>query len=144
MLYLKILGLNNNINNGDWLSKNDLYVKIHYGIQTRRTTVLWDNNNPIWNESFLFNISSEQEITFEICDEDKYSKSEILKKYKINTDLGEIKKIKTDFLDIEMGMINYKEKAEIINLRFKNLDQQKIIEKQGEIINQIKTLCYNI
>ena len=144
MLYLKILGLNNNMNNGDWLSKNDLYVKIYYGTQTRRTTVLWDNNKPIWNESFLFNVSIKEQITFEICDEDKYSKSEILKKYKINVGLGRIEKIKTDFLDIEMGMINYKEKAEIMNLRFKNIDQQKRIERQSEAINQIKTLCYNI
>jgi len=144
MLYLKIIGLNNNLNNGDWMSKNDLYVKIHYGTQTRRTTVLWDNNRPIWNESFLFNVSSKEEIIFEICDEDKYSKSEILKKYKIKVGLGRIDKIKTDFLDIEMGMINYKEKAEIMNLRFKNIDQKKRIESQGEIINQIKTLCYNI
>lgn len=144
MLYLKILDLNNNINNGDWMSKNDLYVKIHYGNESRRTMVLWNNNNPKWNESFVFDINKEKEITFEICDEDVYSKSEILKKYKSKVNLGKIKKIKTDFLNIEMGMVNYKEKSELMELRVKNIHQKNTIKKQNEIISQIKTLCYNI
>ena len=144
MLYLKILDLNNNINNGDWMSKNDLYVKIHYGNESRRTMVLWNNNNPKWNESFVFDINKEKEITFEICDEDVYSKSEILKKYKSKVNLGKIKKIKTDFLNIEMGMVNYKEKSELMELRVKNIHQNNTIKKQNEIISQIKTLCYNI
>ena len=144
MLYLKILDLNNNINNGDWMSKNDLYVKIQYGNQTRRTMVLWNNNNPKWNESFVFDINKEEEIIFEICDEDVYSKSEILKKYKSKVNLGKIKKIKTDFLNIEMGMVNYKEKSELMELRVKNIHQNNTIKKQNEIISQIKTLCYNI
>jgi len=144
MLYLKILDLNNNINNGDWMSKNDLYVKIHYGNESRRTMVLWNNNNPKWNESFVFDINKEKEITFEICDEDVYSKSEILKKYKSKVNLGKIKKIKTDFLNIEMGMVNYKEKSELMELRVKNIHQKNTMKKQNEIISQIKTLCYNI
>ena len=62
------------------------------------------------------------------------------KKYK----LGKIKKIKTDFLNIEMGMVNYKEKSELMELRVKNIHQNNTIKKQNEIISQIKTLCYNI
>ena len=144
MLYLKILDLNNNINNGDWMSKNDLYVKIQYGNQTRRTMVLWNNNNPKWNESFVFDINKEEEIIFEICDEDVYSKSEILKKYKMKVNLGKVKKIKTDFLNIEMGIMNYEEKRELMELRVKNIHQKNTIKKQNKIISQIKTLCYNI
>jgi len=144
MLYLKILDLNNNINNGDWMSKNDLYVKIQYGNQSRRTMVLWNNNNPKWDESFVFDINKEEEIIFEICDEDVYSKSEILKKYKMKVNLGKVKKIKTDFLNIEMGIMNYEEKRELMELRVKNIHQKNTIKKQNKIIGQIKTLCYNI
>ena len=144
MLYLKILDLNNNINNGDWMSKNDLYVKIQYGNQSRRTMVLWNNNNPKWDESFVFDINKEEEIIFEICDEDVYSKSEILKKYKMKVNLGKVKKIKTDFLNIEMGIMNYEEKRELMELRVKNIHQKNTIKKQNKIISQIKTLCYNI
>ena len=144
MLYLKILDLNNNINNGDWMSKNDLYVKIQYGNQSRRTMVLWNNNNPKWDESFVFDINKEEEIIFEICDEDVYSKSEILKKYKMKVNLGKVKKIKTNFLNIEMGIMNYEEKRELMELRVKNIHQKNTIKKQNKIISQIKTLCYNI
>ena len=144
MLYLKILDLNNNINNGDWMSKNDLYVKIQYGNQSRRTMVLWNNNNPKWDESFVFDINKEEEIIFEICDEDVYSKSEILKKYKMKVNLGKVRKIKTDFLNIEMGIMNYEEKRELMELRVKNIHQKNTIKKQNKIISQIKTLCYNI
>lgn len=151
MIYLKILGLNNNINNGDWMSKNDLYVKIYYGNQIRRTNVLWDNNNPIWNESFLLDSSLEKYIKFEICDEDVYSPDEILKTFVVNVNLGEIKYIRTDYLNIELGDIYYTKTSEITQLKNKNQQLFKKIKNLKEenkiqkiVIDQIKTLCYNI
>ena len=151
MIYLKILGLNNNINNGDWLSKNDLYVKIYYGNQIRRTNVLWDNNIPIWNECFLLDNSISKHIKFEICDEDVYSPDEILETFVIDVNLGEIKHIRTDYLNIELGDIHYKKISEITELKNKNKKLFKKIKNLREenktqkiIIDQIKTLCYNI
>ena len=52
MLYFKIKQLSKKVSNTDWFGKNDLFVVIKYGEQVRRTSTLWNNNEPIWNEAF--------------------------------------------------------------------------------------------
>ena len=53
MFYFKVNHLNKSTKFRDWLSSNDLFVLVKYGNQVRRTTVKWNNNNPVWNEVFL-------------------------------------------------------------------------------------------
>ena len=52
MYYIKVQSMVK-LKSLDWFSKNDLFVLIKYGKQIRRTTVLWDNNDPKWNEEFI-------------------------------------------------------------------------------------------
>ena len=103
MFYFKVNHLNKSTKFRDWLSSNDLFVLIKYSNQTRRTTVKWNNNNPTWNESFIFNESDEKTIVLSIYDEDAYSKSDKVQEYAVNIKNGEIKKYKTKYLEIEMG-----------------------------------------
>jgi hypothetical protein len=103
MFYFKVNHLNKSTKFRDWLSSNDLFVLIKYGNQTRRTTVKWNNNNPTWNEGFLFDESDENTIVLAIYDEDAYSKSDKVQEYAVNIKNGEIKKYKTKYLEIEMG-----------------------------------------
>jgi hypothetical protein len=103
MFYFKVNHLNKSTKFRDWLSSNDLFVLIKYSNQTRRTTVKWNNNNPTWNEGFLFDESDEKTIVLAIYDEDAYSKSEKVQEYAVNIKNGEIKKYKTKYLEIEMG-----------------------------------------
>eukprot|EP00475_Leptophrys_vorax_P027335 TRINITY_DN38990_c0_g1_i1.p1 TRINITY_DN38990_c0_g1~~TRINITY_DN38990_c0_g1_i1.p1 ORF type:complete len:335 (-),score=85.72 TRINITY_DN38990_c0_g1_i1:14-1018(-) len=57
--------------NTDRLSKSDPYVIVSTGGITNRTNVIDNNLNPVWNERFIFNLDSPQEIHFEIYDKDK-------------------------------------------------------------------------
>ena len=116
MLYFKIKQLSKKVSNTDWFGKNDLFVVIKYGEQVRRTTTLWNNNEPIWNEAFLFDICDSELITLTIYDEDSWSKSEELKSYKIPVKLQQIKKYETEFLTIEMGNIHYELGSKVAKL----------------------------
>ena len=95
MFYFKVNHLNKSTKFRDWLSSNDLFVLVKYGTQVRRTTVKWNNNNPAWNESFVFEDCDEKTITLSIYDEDAYSKSDKVQEYAVNIKKGEIKKYKT-------------------------------------------------
>jgi Ca2+-dependent lipid-binding protein len=103
MFYFKVNHLNKSTKFRDWLSSNDLFVLLKYNKEVRRTTVKWNNNNPTWNESFIFNESDEKTIVLSIYDEDAYSKSDKVQEYAVNIKNGEIKKYKTKYLEIEMG-----------------------------------------
>ena len=107
MLFVKIKNINKNayINNKDWFSKNDLYVKIKFGDQIRRTRVLWDNNSPAWNEIFLFEESVIDQIKFELYDADKWSPDELVDttEFFINRCEMNIKSVTVGFLNIEIG-----------------------------------------
>ena len=63
MLYVKILNLITKIENNDILSKNSLYVNIHYNGVKKSTTIKYNNDElPVWNEEFIFPIN----VIFEI------------------------------------------------------------------------------
>ena len=135
---ISILKLITNIKNCDWLTKNDLYVEIELGEEKRRTMVKWNNNEPVWNESFLFNIDVKKHLSFylTIKDEDKYSKSEkiITEQVKINN--GSILTIDTDFLSISHGIMHYEE-----NKKYKILEQDNktIVKYNNNLIDDLNT-----
>ena len=67
MFYVKILNLNKKIDNNDFLSKNDLYVNIHYGGIKKSTSIKNNTELPIWNEDFIFPINFDiKDLTIEI------------------------------------------------------------------------------
>ena len=140
MLYFKIKQLNKKWSNTDWFGKNDLFVVIKYGEQVRRTSTLWNNNEPVWNEAFLFDVCDSELITLTIYDEDSWSKSEELKSYKIPAKLQQIKKYETEFLTIEMGNIHYELGTKVAKLE----NQLQTMESEvTEHFNGLKDILKN-
>lgn len=140
MLYFKIKQLNKKWSNTDWSGKNDLFVVIKYGEQIRRTSTLWNNNEPVWNEAFLFDVCDSELITLTIYDEDSWSKSEELKSYKIPAKLQQIKKYETEFLTIEMGNIHYELGTKVAKLE----NQLQTMESEvTEHFNGLKDILKN-
>lgn len=143
MFYFKVNHLNKSTKFRDWLSSNDLFVLLKYNNEVRRTTVKWNNNNPTWNESFLFDESDEKTIVLSIYDEDAYSKSDKVQEYAVNIKNGEIKKYKTKYLEIEMGTMvpqsNLLESEKKIKEYEKSLNDMKSrIEKMQQNGNNAK------
>lgn len=143
MFYFKVNHLNKSTKFRDWLSSNDLFVLLKYNNEVRRTTVKWNNNNPTWNESFLFDESDEKTIVLSIYDEDAYSKSDKVQEYAVNIKNGEIKKYKTKYLEIEMGTMvpqsNLLESDKKIKEYEKSLNDMKSkIEKMQQNGNNAK------
>ncbi|KAM6949660.1 perforin-1-like [Aplochiton taeniatus] len=59
---------------GDTLSKTDGFVKIQIDEMKRQTKVIYNNDNPRWDESMYFGtvkVSLSSELKMEVCDEDK-------------------------------------------------------------------------
>ncbi|PNW76447.1 hypothetical protein CHLRE_11g467594v5 [Chlamydomonas reinhardtii] len=59
------------LKDGDWFGKQDPYCIIRIGGQTFRTRTAVDGGrNPVWNETFRFNVINENNVDVEIKDED--------------------------------------------------------------------------
>ncbi|KAG2439068.1 hypothetical protein HYH02_006595 [Chlamydomonas schloesseri] len=59
------------LKDADWFGKQDPYCIIRVGGQTFRTRTAVDGGrNPVWNETFRFNIINENSVDVEIKDED--------------------------------------------------------------------------
>ncbi|KAG2439059.1 hypothetical protein HYH02_006586 [Chlamydomonas schloesseri] len=59
------------LKDSDWFGKQDPYCIIRVGGQTFRTRTAVDGGrNPVWNETFRFNIINENSVDVEIKDED--------------------------------------------------------------------------
>lgn len=144
MLFVKIISLDNATQKSDWFSKNDIYVKINYGEQSRRTTTKWDENNPQWNESFLFDKNEKiNTLTLELYDSDKWSSDEVLEKYsyKINYKNTQTKKIKIGKLLIELGDLfaSHNDKIKTLSKRCKKYEKNcQLLNKVKELINTTK------
>ena len=138
MLFVKIIRLDSSVKKSDWFSKNDIFIKIKYGNDHRRTTVKWDSDNPKWNESFLFEniLYNEKYIEFEICDCDKWSQDEVLERYKYKIDYNneKIRKIKIGKIFINIGDIFYNHKKEIEKMK----NSSKNCEKYKELLDKFK------
>ena len=126
MLRIKVNNVIKDIKSSDWFSKNDLFVIVKYNNLLYRTTTRWNNNKPEWNETFLFDYDENiNEIEVKLCDDDKWSKDEILLTEKIH--------IKEDYCNLQVGMIDMEyEKVEVIGLK---IFQQ--MQKQLQNMNQI-------
>jgi len=141
MLYFKIHHLVDIENKfSSYFSQNDLYVKITYGNQIRNTTVIWNNNKPIWNEMFLFNYETPNtEIKLELYDADKYSKSELIHTASFHPKL--YKKLQ-DF-DISIFKLSYGDifyDTQFLQKKINLLDSRnKILENKIKQINNILT-----
>lgn len=134
MLYLKIKYLNKTQENADIFSKNDMFVEIIYGNKIRRTMTLWNNNNPVWNEIFLFTKTDDEVITLVVKDDDVWGKDEELLRIEIPIYYQKIKSITQEGLSFDIGNVFYK--ARVIN--YKN--KKKIDEQNDEIVELQDTI----
>lgn len=134
MIYLKIKHLSKTKENADIFSKNDMFVEVIYGNKIRRTMTLWNNNEPIWNEIFLFTKTEFDVITLVVKDDDVWSKDEELLRIEIPLHYQKIKSVTQEGLSIDIGNVFYK--ARVIN--YKN--KRKIDEQNDEIVELQDTL----
>ena len=134
MIFFKIKALTFDLENGNWFANNDLYINIKYGNQKRRTMIKWNQTKAIWNESFLFDKTDEENITLTIMNGDALHTSEVLNRSTINGHYGKIKSFKTKFLEFDMGDIFYDIKLEkIVDLNIiKRQKEELTIMKQEE------------
>ncbi|XP_053550129.1 perforin-1-like [Bombina bombina] len=66
---------------GDYITSTDAYIKVSFGNEKRRTSTIWNNNNPIWNIRFdmgFVDLSSVFKLKVEIWDEDNKYDDDLL------------------------------------------------------------------
>tara|TARA_B100000513_G_scaffold170432_1_gene86294 strand:+ start:324 stop:773 length:450 start_codon:yes stop_codon:yes gene_type:complete len=142
MLLIEILKLNDKVDNKDWFSKNDLYIKIIYGTQIRRTNIVWDKSNPVWNEGFVFNHNATEHIIFELYDGDKWSPDELIlkEKYELKNSHMDVKEVDVGILKIKIGDVYFKsrekyntmlKKKTIADIKLKRI--QEILQLNDEL-----------
>lgn len=120
MLYLKIKKLSDSLDTKQWNGANDFRILIDYGTQKRNTTILWDDNNPVWNESFLFDLDKKvDEMIVKLAEEDKYGKTKILMESNISVHDGKIKLNENELIKYEIGNIFFKNNIQIMKLKHK-------------------------
>lgn len=121
MLYIKILKLNKSVADKDTFSQNDMFIELHYGSQSRRTTIKWDQSNPEWAESFVFPIKTNQDtINLQLFDADNWTECEMIGQEEIVVNLDSITTIKTTLFVIEMGNIFHDIEDHIQTIENKN------------------------
>jgi Ca2+-dependent lipid-binding protein len=137
MLYLKIKKLSDSLDTKQWNGANDFRVLINYGAQKRNTTVLWDDNNPVWNESFLFDLDKKvDEIIVKLAEEDKYGKTKILMESNISVHDGKIKSNENELIKYEIGNIFFKNNIQIMKLKHKLENLNIKIDNINLILNE--------
>ena len=124
MFFLKIKSLKDSAGKG-WFDKNDLYVKVTYNDEVRRTTTKWDTSEPEWNESFLFKYMNQNDLKLELIDENVLLSREVLTTIVVPIYIGPIKEFVFENICIEMG-----------NLFSENDKKRKELEKYCELLNK--------
>lgn len=124
MFFFKIKYLKDSAGEG-WFNKNDLYVKVTYNNEVRRTTTKWDTAEPVWNESFLFKYINQTDLKLELIDENVLLSREVLKTITVPIYIGPIKEFVFENICIEMG-----------NLFSENDKKRKEVEKYCEVLNK--------
>lgn len=137
MLYLKIKKLSDFLDTKQWNGANDFRILIEYGTQKRNTTILWDNYNPVWNESFLFDLNkNEDKIIIKLAEEDKYGKTKILMETTIIAHDGKIKSNENELVKYEIGNIFFKNNIQIMKLKHKLENLNIKIDNINLILNE--------
>lgn len=137
MFILKVGKLIKDVGSHDWLRKNDLFLVIELGDQKRRTSTIWNNNEPVWDEVFLFE-KEHPEIKFSLYDEDKFGKNEL-----IMTSKRIIKKDKNDEVNNKYKdskvcnvKVQYKFIKDNYDIEIKDLNEQ--IDEAESIMTEIR------
>jgi hypothetical protein len=131
MYYIKIIDFYNTFESYNLHDKKDLFILIKFNNQFRRTISLWDNYNPYWNETHLFNIDN---ITDTIVTLELYETNlNILLSETFVVNLENIKNSQTTYFNIEHGSLYYKYTNELnIQKSIQNMNEKLIKQLQNE------------
>ena len=143
MFYIKINDLLTEVDNNDFFSKNDLYVSLRYNNIIKNSTIKFNNNKPIWNETFLFNVNSEMnDFTMELRDKNTVDSDRLIFAIIIDVNYGEIRNEVAENISFDYGNIFYYKDCKIHDLKlnieeFKkdNLELQEKILKIKNIVS---------
>ena len=140
MLFIKIIDLHN-IAKQDFFIKNNFYVKIVYNNMFRVTTTKRNNDGPIWNESFVFDINSFVK-TLDIIIMKKNSLNDtVFKKITVNVNYNKEQIYRTELVNFSMGDIHYDLKKQLKTLTYDFTNIKKIINDRDK---QLITLAKNL
>jgi len=118
MLYIKINDLLTEVENNDFFSKNDLYVSLRYNNIVKNTTIKFNNNKPVWNETFLFNINPEiKDFILELRDKNTIDSDRLLFTIIIDVNYNEIKTEFEEYISFDYGNIFYNKNLIINELK---------------------------
>ena len=136
MFYIKINDLLTEVENNDFLSKNDLYVSLRYNNIIKNSTIKFNNNKPIWNETFLFNVNHEiKDFTMELRDKNTVDSDRLIFAIIIDVNYGEIRNEVAENISFDYGNIFYYKDCKIGDLKL-NIEELKKdnLELQGKIL----------
>lgn len=137
MLYIKIKKLSPHLEKNQWNGKNDFRIVAKYGEQQRTTNIIWNNNNPTWNETFLFDFNkNENKIIIQLIDEDVYGKPEILIESQNDIYYKKIKSFDNNIIEYDMGNIFFKKDIQIKNLKYKLENSNIKLDNISLILNE--------
>jgi hypothetical protein len=80
MLFVRV---NKFIEKINWRGENDIYIVLKFNNENRRTISKMDDNEPEWNETFLFDMITDGELIVEIWDYDKWGANNMKDAYSI-------------------------------------------------------------
>ncbi|KAJ8347385.1 hypothetical protein SKAU_G00287860 [Synaphobranchus kaupii] len=92
---------------GDHTTSTDGYVKLFHQAQVSRTRVIYNNNNPSWNNLFDLGsvlLSMNDQVKFQVWDEDNKWDDDNLGECSVQLKAG----VKTDFCKLNHGELYYK------------------------------------
>ena len=136
MFYIKINDLLTEVENNDFFSKNDLYVSLKYNNIVKNSTIKFNNNKPIWNETFLFNVNPEiTDFRMELRDKNTVDSDRLIFAIIIDVNYGEIRNEVAENISFDYGNIFYYKDCKISDLKY-NIEELKKdnLELQGKIL----------
>ena len=136
MFYIKINELLKEFENNDFFSKNDLYVSLRYNNIIKNSTIKFNNNKPIWNETFLFNVNPDiNDFTMELRDKNTVDSDRLIFAIIIDVNYGEIRNEVAENISFDYGNIFYYKDCKIGDLKL-NIEELKKdnLELQGKIL----------
>ena len=107
-LYIKINNVKEfieNIDVGQSVIKNNLFIIINYSGKIRRTNIVNNLITPVWDEEFLFKLGYDDYINIKIYDSDSWIGNELLAETNIEIPKNGVSNIKNDILNIDIGIV---------------------------------------
>lgn len=134
MLFVKVKKLLQTIKKKDFFSENDLFVRVVYGNDVRTTTIKWNTRNPLWNESFVFDIQPRvSKIILQLFEQGMY-KAYRIAETSCNVNLEAIRSVKKGIFCFDMGHMFFTAEASVDTIR------SELNKKTAKITHLINTI----